>query len=125
MTKKKYMLDKTDKIRKNGKTLYRIVALRDFGDVKAGDKGGYIRKESNLSQEGDCWVYDGAYVFDNAHVNTYARVRDQAVVSGEAVVGDCGGVRGGSDLRTCECIRQGYCTWHCEHIWVGSCVGES
>ncbi|MDE5977041.1 MAG: hypothetical protein K2G70_01045 [Turicibacter sp.] len=35
-------------------TLYRIRALRDFGDVKQGDVGGYIEKEENLSHEGYC-----------------------------------------------------------------------
>ena len=37
-----------------GKTLYRIEALKDFANVKKGDKGGYVEKEDNLSQEGDC-----------------------------------------------------------------------
>lgn len=33
----------------NDVTLYRIEALRDFSDIKVGDKGGYIEKEGNLS----------------------------------------------------------------------------
>lgn len=46
-----------------GKTLYRIKALRDIGDsVQAGDLGGWIEKESNLSQKGECWVRDDAKV---------------------------------------------------------------
>ena len=36
-----------------GKTLYRIEALKDFANVKKGDKGGYIEKEDNLSQRGN------------------------------------------------------------------------
>lgn len=40
----------------NERTLYSIRALRDFGDVKAGDFGGWIESEDNLSQAGDCWV---------------------------------------------------------------------
>lgn len=43
-------------------TLYQIRALKDFGDVKAGDLGGYIEQESNLSQDGDCWIKDGTGV---------------------------------------------------------------
>ena len=31
-----------------GKTLFQIRALKDFGDVQAGDLGGYIEKEENL-----------------------------------------------------------------------------
>ena len=34
--------------------LHRIKALKDFGDVKKGDLGGWIEKESNLSQDGNC-----------------------------------------------------------------------
>lgn len=46
----------------NGVTLYRIEALRDFSDIKVGDKGGYIEKEGNLSQCGDAWVYGDAVI---------------------------------------------------------------
>ena len=61
-------------IRHGGRTLYRIQALKDFGDVKAGDLGGYVESGGNLSQDGNCWVYDGAKVFDNALVYEDARV---------------------------------------------------
>ena len=46
----------------SGKTLYRIRAVRDFGSVKAGDLGGYIEKEENLSHCGEAWVSDNAMV---------------------------------------------------------------
>ena len=38
--------------------LHRIKALIDIlrWGVKAGDLGGYIQSENNLSQNGDCWV---------------------------------------------------------------------
>jgi len=42
--------------------LCRIKALRDFGDVKKGDIGGYVEKENNLSQLGNAWVYGNARV---------------------------------------------------------------
>ena len=73
-------------------TLYRIKALKDFNDVKAGDLGGFIEKEDNLSHDGDCWVYDNAcvygnvYVFDNARVYSNARVYDNAYVYDDARV---------------------------------------
>jgi len=43
-----------------GKTLHRIEALVDIPlhGIKAGDRGGYIEKEDNLSQEGDARVGD-------------------------------------------------------------------
>lgn len=59
----KYEMLQDDKIKIGGRILYRIKALKDFKDdelyqdVKAGDLGGYVEKEKNLSQEGNCWVY--------------------------------------------------------------------
>lgn len=66
--------------------LYRIEALKDFGIVKKGDKGGYVEKEDNLSQEGNCWIYDDAQVYDNAIVADKAIVCDNAKVYGGAEV---------------------------------------
>ena len=68
--------------------LYRIRALRDFGYVKKGDIGGYIKKEENLSYEGDCWVFGNACVYDNAHVYGNALIKDYACVYGNALVYD-------------------------------------
>jgi hypothetical protein len=80
---KKYELTK-DSVRLMGHTLYRIKALRDFGDVKKGDLGGYIEKESNLSHGGTCWVADQGMVLQNASVSEHARVHERAVVFGNA-----------------------------------------
>jgi len=85
------------KLTKNKKTigeitLYQIEALKDFSDIKKGDLGGWIEKESNLSQQGDCWVscrarvYDNAIVSDNAWVFGNAQVSGCAWVSGNARV---------------------------------------
>jgi carbonic anhydrase/acetyltransferase-like protein (isoleucine patch superfamily) len=93
---KKYRLDKTDKIKTDGKTLYRIVALRDFGDVKTGDRGGYIQKNSNLSHEGNCWIYDESCVWDDARIIIDAKVREAASVCNEAVVSGGADVYGSS-----------------------------
>ena len=49
-----------------GKTFQRIRALRDFGGVHAGDTGGWIESEKNLSHYGDAWVYDDAWVYGDA-----------------------------------------------------------
>lgn len=35
-----------------GHTLYRIRALKDFAGVRAGELGGYVEQEHNLSQYG-------------------------------------------------------------------------
>ena len=68
------------------RTVYRIKALRDFADVKAGQLGGWVEKETNLSQEGNCFIYDDAVVCDDAVVVEAAVVKDQAVVKDNAVV---------------------------------------
>ena len=66
----------------------RIVALRDFRDVKTGDKGGFLEKEENLSHDNDCWVYNEAQVCDEAQVYGKARVFGEAQVYNEAQVYD-------------------------------------
>ena len=57
-----------------GKKLFRIKALIDFEDVKAGELGGYVEKEGNVSQDGNAWVYGNAWVSGNARVSGDARV---------------------------------------------------
>ena len=82
---KKYEL--TNETKKCGVyTLHRIRALKDFGDVKAGELGGWVESEHNLSQEGDCWIYDDARVFDGARVFGGATVRNVAIVGDVAKV---------------------------------------
>ena len=86
---KKYELITEDTIGVANSTLYRIRALRDFADVKAGDLGGYVESEANLSQIGDCWLYGRAKAYENAMVWGDARVEDFACVFGNAeVLGD-------------------------------------
>lgn len=55
---------------------YRIRALKDFGDVKKGDLGGFVQSESNLSQEGNCWIYDVSKVLGNSVIKDNAIVRN-------------------------------------------------
>ena len=71
-----------------GHKLFQIKALKDFGDVKAGDLGGYIEKEENLSHDGNAWVYRGAQVFGNAKIICDAQIFDNAQVYGDACI--CG-----------------------------------
>lgn len=77
--------------------VYRIQALRDLPriGVKAGDLGGYVESESNLSHSGDCWIFDEAKVYFNVQVRGNAQIRGKAVlaqyhlrVEGNAVVID-------------------------------------
>ena len=80
-----------------------VVNIPKYG-IKAGDLGGYIEKESNLSHEGDCWVYDNAQVcgyavvYGNAKVCGYAVVYDNAQVWGDAVVYGNAEVHGNAEV---------------------------
>ncbi len=68
--------------------LFRIRALRDIPrvNVKAGDFGGFVQSESNLSQEGDCWIGDNACVYGDAYISGNARIFQNAQVCGNAQV---------------------------------------
>jgi hypothetical protein len=89
MMKKKYKL-----VPIFGSGLYKIKALRSFGDVKRGDIGGVVSGEHNLSHGGSCWIYDEARVIDAAQVDGNARVEGLALVFGHALVGDSAAVSG-------------------------------
>jgi len=73
-------------IKYDGHILHEIKRLSD------GKLGGWIEKEENLSQEGNCWVdgeakvYGDAKVEGNAQVCDYAEVYDNAKVYGNAHV---------------------------------------
>lgn len=88
------------KIEYNGHTLYRIEALKDFGNIRKGTLGGFVQSTYNLSQEGTCWIAHDAKVYDSAIVSKdafvcslsciygNARVRGNAIVSGSAWIAD-------------------------------------
>ena len=86
MEKKYKLTDETIEV--EGKALYRIEALKDFCEIKKGDKGGFIESEDNLSHEGNAWVYDDACVYDNALVTDDALVYDNARVYNDAHLSD-------------------------------------
>ena len=67
-----------------GHTLHRIRATVAFGNVSAGELGGWIEKEENLSHDCNAWVYGEARVFGKAQVYGEARVFGKAWVFGEA-----------------------------------------
>ena len=100
MVDKKYGL--IDEDHEHG--LFRIIALKDFAGVEKGTLGGFIEKEDNLSQEGDCWIgkdcelHNDSRVEGNAkiygHVSLYDNVlvKDNASIFsklGLTLMGDC------------------------------------
>ena len=86
---KKYKLSGETRTLPWGTVLHRVVATTTFTlacglTINAGDVGGWIEKESNLSD--NAWVADNAWVYDNARVSGDAWVCDNAQVSGCALV---------------------------------------
>lgn len=92
MKLKKYIIDTSQSIQHFNVVLYRIRALIDFDDIRAGDFGGYVESEKNLSQSGNCWIYDNAKVYgrgrvkSNAKVYNTVEVRCEAAISGNAKI---------------------------------------
>ena len=86
MKDKKYELLKDDYKEVYRFKLYRIRALKDFGDVKKGEVGGYIEKEENLSQKNTSRVFGETRVFDKAKVYGKAIVYGEAEICGEAEI---------------------------------------
>lgn len=68
--------------------LHRIRALHDIGSrVKAGDLGGFVESESNLSAgEDPSWIFDDAIAAGCAIVDQNARLFGKAIACGSAYV---------------------------------------
>jgi len=94
---KKYKLTDETKV-VDGETVYRIEAVKDFSDVKAGDKGGFIQSGTNLSHKGTCWIYDEAAAMERAIVRDSAKVQDRAIVCGSAEISDSVIIGGTSEV---------------------------
>lgn len=74
--------------------LHRIRALQNFkptqmdGEVYAGDLGGFIEKEDNLSHEGNCWVDEEAQVMRNARITDNAYVCGNTLIFEDAIISE-------------------------------------
>lgn len=85
-------INKTNAGVKTG-VLHRIRALKEFElidgtIVHAGDLGGYVERESNLSQGGRSWILDNATVIEKGVVECNAIVKNNAAVLRKGFVGD-------------------------------------
>ena len=69
-----------------GHILHRIRAIVDIAYAKAGEFGGWIESESNLSENGDAWVFGDAKVCGDAKVYGNAEVYGNVCVCGDAEV---------------------------------------
>ncbi len=84
----KYVLDRADDTAPSGSRLHRIRALRDIPEhgVKAGDLGGFVQSERNLSQTGAAWISGDAVAMGESRIEDDAIARDQAILSSYAIL---------------------------------------
>lgn len=99
MEDKKYKILENKYTYWNDRKIYRIRALKSFGDVEEGQLGGYVEKESNLSHSGDCWIYKRSKVYGNAILKDNASVTDNVEVSGSAII--CDNAKISKDVKIC------------------------
>lgn len=103
MEQKKYRLT-AETMRFDGVMLHRIKALKDFGNVEAGELGGWVESEKNLSQEGNCWIainakaYANAYIYGNAILTWNAIACENTSIYGNAFISDESVTRGFTHL---------------------------
>ena len=105
-----------NKIEKSGITLYQIECVTAFKNISIGEKGGYIEKPENLSQDGDAWVYGDAKIYGNAWVYGNAEIYGNAWVYGNAEV--CGNARVCGDATVCGDARVCGNATVCGGAWV-------
>lgn len=84
----KYEILKESPVEFSGRTLYRIRAARDFGEVKKGDIGGLVEDDNNLSQIGDCWLFDDAKAFNGAYIGGGLKMRGSSEINGAILYTD-------------------------------------
>ena len=88
---KKFKLDYSSSTTYQGRTLYRIKALKTFtttsGDIiHKGDLGGYVQSEANLDQNGASWIFKGTMAIDNSRVLNDAQLHHDAIIKDKAVI---------------------------------------
>ena len=106
MTNQKYEI--TDIAHGEYPFLHRIRALRDIGDkVKAGDLGGFVECETNLSYEpgDDAWIFDDAIACEDAHVDKDSRLSGDVVVYGNALISQGSSLSGHARAEDCAYVR--------------------
>lgn len=94
--------------------LRRIRALRDIGsEVKAGDLGGFVESESNLSAEAgdDAWIFDDAIAAGEGYVDKGSVLRDRAVVCAHAYVSHGTELSGDSRAEDDAYLRGASLSW--------------
>lgn len=94
--------------------LWRIEALRDFGDIKKGSIGGCVESEENLSHDGNCWIYNNARAVEHSKVYEDAKIYDTSGiygscnVHGTAIIKDAVMVTSSSDISGTTILIKGF-----------------
>ena len=119
---KKYEILENETKVVNGHTLYRIKALKDFGDVKIGKIGGWVETEENLSQSDNCFIYDNAHVYGDARIFGDARIYGDACVSDEARVYEKARIFENACVYGDACVHGSTCVHGNAHVFGSACV---
>lgn len=87
---KKFELTGRTALSPSGETLYRIRALVDIPHfrVKSGDLGGFVEKESNLSQEGNAWIKSDAKVWGDSRIYGDVIIELGALIKNSTILGE-------------------------------------
>ena len=120
----KFRLLEDNTITVEGKTLYRIQALKDFDDVSKGDVGGYVEKEDNLSIHGKSWIYDDARVTGNAMVADDACVCNDALVTDDARIFDNARIYDNAQVRDWAWIQGNGSIFDNAHVYGDAQIGH-
>lgn len=94
----------------SGEVVYRIRAVKDFGNIKSGDLGGYVARYDNLSQFDLAWIADNAQcygkakILDDALLFGNAKANKNAIIFDEARVGDNAVISGNALINEQSCV---------------------
>jgi len=86
-----------ESIKFDGVKLYRIIAVKDFREVKKGEMGGYVQSLKNIS--GEAWIADDAKVYGNALITDRAVASENCVIKDRAVVDKYAKVSGNAVIK--------------------------
>ncbi len=110
--------------------LHRIRALQDIGsEIKAGDLGGFVEAEWNLSYEdSDSWIFDDAIAANLAFVCEGASLRDQAIACGNSAIRQGAVLSGHARVEDTACISGALVEGHARvssRGIIAPCAGKS
>ena len=104
----------------NGYKLRQIQAVRDFGNVRKGDLGGWICYDAQLSHEGDCWIGEDSRIGYGVTVDENAQLIDSWIfgdcsIRNRAVL-DCVNCyifgRVHHTIESCDCVTSILQNWY-------------